>query len=340
MEKIKNSMKHYFKNKSILITGGTGSFGKTLVNFLLKHKFPLRRIIIFSRDELKQFEMQKEINENKYKNIRYFLGDVRDSNRLKLAFDDVDMIVHAAALKHVPASEFNPFEFINTNIIGAQNIIENAMSSGVKNVVALSTDKASSPINLYGATKLCSDKLFISANNIVGNRNIKFSVVRYGNVMGSRGSVLHSFLEQKKSGTFFITDKRMTRFNISLEESVSMVLWCLRNSLGGEILVPKLPSFYVIDLAKAISGRCKIKFIGIRAGEKINEEMISEHDSVNTFDLGQYYAIVSEKIFNIYLKKGFKLVKNNFSYSSDKNNFLSTQELKKIVEKFYSKTIN
>jgi UDP-N-acetylglucosamine 4,6-dehydratase len=333
-------MKNYFKNKSILITGGTGSFGKTLVNFLLKYKFPLRRIIIFSRDELKQFEMQKEINEKKYKNIRYFLGDVRDSNRLKLAFDDVDMIVHAAALKHVPASEFNPFEFINTNIIGAQNIIENAMSSGIKNVVALSTDKASSPINLYGATKLCSDKLFISANNIVGNRNIKFSVVRYGNVMGSRGSVLHSFLEQKKSGTFFITDKRMTRFNISLEESVSMVLWCLRNSFGGEILVPKLPSFYVIDLAKAISGRCKIKFIGIRAGEKINEEMISEHDSVNTFDLGQYYAIVSEKIFNMYIKKGFKLVKKNFSYSSDKNNFLSTQELKKIVEKFDLKIIN
>jgi len=326
---------NYFKNKSLLITGGTGSFGKSFVNFLLSKKIPLSRIIIFSRDELKQHEMSINFPEKKFPNIRYYLGDVRDKDRLISAFENVDIIVHAAALKQVPASEYNPMEFIKTNIIGAQNIIECSLKTGVKNVVALSTDKASSPINLYGATKLCSDKLFINSNNIKGKKNIKFSIVRYGNVMGSRGSVLHSFLDQKKNGELFITDLAMTRFHISLPDAISMVNWVIQNSMGGEIFIPKIPSFYVKDLARAVCNKCKIKVVGIRTGEKLHEEMISIYDSRNTIDLNRFYAIVPDHLIKKYRSKKFKLVDSDFFYNSQVNKyFLDINDLKKIIQKF------
>lgn len=270
--------KNFFKNKSILLTGGTGSFGTAFVDYLLRHKVPLKKIIIFSRDELKQFEMSKIYNENKYPCMRYFIGDVRDKERVKMAFRDVDIVVHAAALKQVPAAEYNPVEYIKTNIIGAQNIIEASLDTNIQKVIALSTDKASSPINLYGATKLCSDKLFVSANNIIGSKNLIFSVIRYGNVMGSRGSVLHNFIEQKSNKMFEITDVKMTRFNITIKEAINFVIERLSSMKGGEIFVPKIPSFRIIDLAKAVSEKCKIKITGIRLGEKLHEEMISTFD--------------------------------------------------------------
>ena len=327
--------KIFFKNKNLLITGGTGSFGKALVNFLLENKIPLKKIIIFSRDELKQYEMNEIYDDKKYPQLRFFIGDVRDKDRLKIAFKDVDFIIHAAALKQVPAAEYNPLEFIKTNILGAQNIIEAAIDNNVKKIIALSTDKASSPINLYGATKLCSDKLFISSNNIVGKKDIKFSVVRYGNVMGSRGSVLHKFLEQKKTGELTITDADMTRFNISLNQGVEMVLWSLINSFGGEIFVPKIPSFKVIDLAKAVCEKCVLKITGIRPGEKLHEEMISVNDSRTTVDLKKYYAILTDHLVQKYLKIKFKLVRNNFSFRSDTNDiFLNTEQLKGEIKKF------
>jgi UDP-N-acetylglucosamine 4,6-dehydratase len=323
--------KNFFKNKSLLLTGGTGSFGRAFVNYLLKNKIPLKKIIIFSRDELKQFEMNKIFNENQYSNIRYFIGDVRDKDRLKLALNNVDIVVHAAALKQVPIAEYNPFEFIKTNVLGAQNLVESCLSSSVKNVIALSTDKASSPINLYGATKLCSDKLFIAANNIKGKQDIKFSVVRYGNVMGSRGSVLETFFEQKKTKVFHITDKNMTRFNINMNEAVNFVIYSLMNLKGGEIFVPKIPSFYIIDLAKAVSEDCRIKIIGIRPGEKIHEEMISHYDSSNTVDLGQCYVILNSNNFKFY--KNYKFLPADFSYNSNtNNNFLNITQLKKIIK--------
>ncbi len=328
-------IKKFFKNKSLLITGGTGSFGKAFVNFLLSEKIPLKRIIVFSRDELKQHEMSINFSDKKFSNMRYYLGDVRDKDRLLSAFEDVDIVVHAAALKQVPASEYNPLEFIKTNINGAQNIIECSLRRGVQNVLALSTDKASSPINLYGATKLCSDKLFINSNNIRGKKNIKFSVVRYGNVMGSRGSVLHSFLSQKKMGELLITDEKMTRFNILLEDAISMVNWALINSVGGEIFIPKIPSFYVKDLAKAVCVQSKITIVGIRPGEKLHEEMVSIYDSKNTVDLGKYYAILPDCLIKDYQAKKFKLVKDGFFYNSQNNKyFLSIEDLKKIVHKF------
>jgi UDP-N-acetylglucosamine 4,6-dehydratase len=328
-------IKNFFKNKSLLITGGTGSFGKAFVNFLLSKKIPLKKIIVFSRDELKQHEMSMNFSDKKFPNIRYFLGDVRDKDRLNSAFEDVDIIVHAAALKQVPAAEYNPIEFIKTNIIGAQNIIECSLKMGVQNVVALSTDKASSPINLYGATKLCSDKLFINSNNIKGKKNIKFSVVRYGNVMGSRGSVLHNFINQKKTGQMLLTDEKMTRFNILLDDAIEMVNWVLANSIGGEIFVPKIPSFYVKDLAKAVCDKCKIKIIGKRPGEKLHEEMISIYDSKNTVDLGKFYVILPDYLIKAYQNKNFKLVKDGFFYNSQINkHFLNIKDLKKIIQKF------
>jgi UDP-N-acetylglucosamine 4,6-dehydratase (inverting) len=328
-------IKNFFKNKSLLITGGTGSFGKAFVNFLLSKKIPLKKIIVFSRDELKQHEMSINFSDKKFANIRYFLGDVRDKERLISAFEDVDIVVHAAALKQVPAAEYNPIEFIKTNIIGAQNIIECTLKTGVQNVVALSTDKASSPINLYGATKLCSDKLFINSNNIKGKKNIKFSVVRYGNVMGSRGSVLHNFINQKKTGQMLLTDEKMTRFNILLDDAIEMVNWVLTNSIGGEIFVPKIPSFYVKDLAKAVCDKCKIKIIGKRPGEKLHEEMISIYDSPNTVDLGKFYAILPDYLIKTYQNKNYKLVKDGFFYNSQVNkNFLNIKDLKKIISKF------
>jgi UDP-N-acetylglucosamine 4,6-dehydratase (inverting) len=327
--------KKFFKNKSLLITGGTGSFGKAMVNYLIKNKFPLKKIVIFSRDELKQFEMSKVYDPNKYKQLRYFIGDIRDLSRLKLALRDIDLLIHAAALKHVPIAEYNPLEFIKTNIHGAQNIIEASLESKISNIVALSTDKASSPINLYGATKLCSDKLFISANNIVGKQNIKFSIVRYGNVMGSRGSVLHTFLNQKKTGQITITHEDMTRFNITLQECVERVLKTLENSFGGEIFVPKIPSFKITDLAKAICPNCKIKIIGIRPGEKLHEEMVSSYDSHTTIKEKDGYKIVNQDFLKKYKNKKFNMVEKNFTYRSDTNdNFLSINQLKKIISEY------
>ena len=325
---------NYFKNKTILLTGGTGSFGKAFVHFFLQKKIPIKKLIVFSRDELKQFDMQQIYDQKKYPHLRFFIGDVRDKERLKVALKEVDIVVHAAALKQVPAAEYNPMEFIKTNIIGAQNIIESAIENNVKKIIALSTDKASSPINLYGATKLCSDKIFISANNIVGKKNINFSVVRYGNVMGSRGSVLHQFLEQKKGGNIFVTHPEMTRFNINLNESIEMVIWSLLNCFGGEIIVPKIPSFKVVDLAKAVCDQCKIKIIGIRPGEKIHEELISSYDSRFTIDLKKYYSIVPSDLIEKYIKLKFKLVEKNFFYRSDINSsFLNVSQLKKIIKK-------
>ena len=331
---------NFLKNKTLLITGGTGSFGKSLVSYLINSRAPLKKIIIFSRDELKQFDMSGTFNPEKYKCLRYFIGDVRDKDRLKLSFRDVDFVVHAAALKQVPSAEYNPLEYIKTNIIGAQNIIEASLENKVSNIIALSTDKASSPINLYGATKLCSDKLFISANNIRGKQLIKYSVVRYGNVMGSRGSVLHSFIEQKKKGLLLVTDKNMTRFNISLEESVVKVLWALQNNLGGEIFIPKIPSFYIMDLAKAISPASKIKFIGMRPGEKLHEEMISYYDSCTTVQLKNGYAILTQEVLKKYLKKGLRLVNKNFVYRSDLNkDFLNVDQLRLRVKNTLSKLV-
>ena len=317
-----------FKNKSILITGGTGSFGKAFLKYLIKNYKGFKKIIIFSRDELKQYEMTNYFSENRFPFIRYFIGDVRDLQRLKRAMGNVDYVIHAAALKQVPAAEYNPFEVIKTNVIGAQNIIEACLDTRVKKVIALSTDKAVAPINLYGATKLCSDKLFISANNIIGKKNLSFSIVRYGNVMGSRGSVIPKFLDQKKNGTLHITDKRMTRFSITMDESIKLVLWALKNSIGGEIFVPKIPSYKILDLAKAIAPYAKIKITGPRLGEKIHEDLITANESEYTIDLKKYYAILtflvksstnllSDKLLRTYLNfKKSKRVKKGFSYRS------------------------
>jgi UDP-N-acetylglucosamine 4,6-dehydratase len=279
-------------NKSILITGGTGSFGKAFVNTVLQRYPAIKRLVVFSRDELKQFEMAQCFPEKQYKAIRYFIGDIRDESRLRRALEGIDIVIHAAAMKQVPAAEYNPFECIKTNVLGAQNLIEACLDAGVKRVVALSTDKAAAPINLYGATKLCSDKLFVAANNIVGDRDLRFSVVRYGNVMCSRGSVIPFFLENRKSGVLPITDPAMTRFNISLQEGVDMVLWSLEHAWGGEVLVPKIPSYRITDVAQAIGPECEHPVVGIRPGEKIHEEMITSSDSLNTVDLGSYYAIL------------------------------------------------
>ena len=324
-------------NKSILVTGGTGSFGQEFVKTILQKNPSIKRLVVFSRDELKQYEMAQKFPEKKYPGLRFFLGDIRDKDRLTRAFQDIDIVIHAAALKQVPTAEYNPMEFIKTNIIGAQNIIEAAIDKNISKVVALSTDKATSPINLYGATKLCSDKLFVAANNYAGLKNFNFSVVRYGNVMGSRGSIIPFFLEKAKTGELPITDLNMTRFNITLKDSVTMVLYAIQNSLGGGILVPKIPSYKIIDIAKAIGPNCKIKLIGIRPGEKIHEELVSSSDSINTIDIGKYYIILPSKNKEI-LKKfskvnKFKHVKNNFSYSSGTNKkFLKVNELRNLIK--------
>ena len=278
--------------KVVLITGGTGSFGKQFVETILV-RYPLvRKIIIFSRDELKQYELQQKYPQQSYPQLRFFIGDVRDEKRLMQACEDVDVIIHAAAIKQVDTAEYNPTECIKTNVNGAENVINAAMHCGVSNVVALSTDKACAPINLYGATKLVSDKLFSAANNFKGSKDIKFSVVRYGNVIGSRGSVIPFFLSKKNEGVLPITHEEMTRFNISLQDGVDMVMYALGHHLGGEIFVPKIPSYRILDVAKAVAPECEVKIVGIRAGEKLHEEMITDTDSLNTIDLGKYYAIL------------------------------------------------
>ena len=324
--------------RSILITGGTGSFGKAFVATILRRYPQIRRLVVYSRDELKQYEMAQQFSDQDYPGLRYFIGDVRDEDRLRRALEGIDTVVHAAALKQVPAAEYNPFECIKTNVLGAQNMIEACLDSGVKNVVALSTDKAAAPINLYGATKLCSDKLFTAANNITGSRDLRFSVVRYGNVMGSRGSVMPFFLAQRASGVFPITDPEMTRFNISLEEGVQMVVWALENALGGEIFVPKIPSYRILDLAEAIGPECEVRVIGIRPGEKLHEEMITASDSLNTVDLGPFYAILpsaTDQLADDYLeKRGGTLVEPGFAYNSGTNpDFLTVEQLRHLISR-------
>ena len=328
-------------NSSILITGGTGSFGQAFIKQLLKEYPKIKRLVIFSRDELKQDHMRAIYPETKYKNIRYFLGDVRDYNRLLRALDDIDIIIHAAALKQVPTAEYNPIEFIKTNVLGAQNIIEAAIEKKIKKVISLSSDKACAPVNLYGATKLCSDKLFVAANTYASKYGT-FSVVRYGNVMGSRGSVIPKFIEDTKSKSLTITDDQMTRFNITLQESVDMVLFALKVSCGSEIFVPKIPSYRLLDLAKAIGPNCKINFVGIRPGEKLHEEMISSSDSVNTVDIGKYFLILpnnNSKIIDYYKKKfNVKKFKFNSSYNSKTNkDFLTVKELRKLIKQNVNK---
>ena len=328
-------------NKSILITGGTGSLGKALTAYLLKNHSDLKKIIIFSRDEQKQYNMNLEFPIDTYPQMRYFIGDIRDQDRLTRAFSGVDYVIHCAAMKHVPIAEYNPDECIKTNIGGAQNIIEASLKTKIQKVVALSTDKASSPINLYGATKLTSDKLFIAANNIKGVNPISFSVVRYGNVMGSNGSVIPYFLQKKKEGIIPITDPKMTRFNISIEDGVKLVLFALKNSIGGELYVPKIPSYNIMDLADAIAPECEKKIIGIRPGEKIHEEMISNSDSFNTIDIGKYYVVIpinSEfQIEKVLIKKfNGKKVKPNFIYDSNSNpNKETIESLREKINLFY-----
>lgn len=320
--------------KSILITGGTGSFSKKCTEIILKRYKP-RRLIIFSRDELKQFEMAQIFPETKYDCIRYFIGDVRDKERLHRAFHEVDYVIHAAALKQVPAAEYNPFEAVKTNVIGAQNVINVAIDQGVKRVIALSTDKAANPINLYGATKLCSDKLFIAGNSYVGYDDTIFSVVRYGNVVGSRGSVIPYFLKQRETGVVPVTDPRMTRFWITLEQGVNFVLDCLERMVGGELFVPKIPSMNIMDLVKAICPGCNTKIVGIRPGEKLHEVMVPKDDARNTLEFENYFIIQPDFSFfeHRFKNDGGKSVPEDFEYNSNKNTWwLTIEQLREMVK--------
>ena len=327
-----------FTDSSILITGGTGSFGRAFVKTVLDAHPRTKRLVIYSRDELKQYEMSQQFDPVRYPCLRYFIGDVRDYSRLKRALEGIDTVVHAAALKQVPAAEFNPSEFIKTNILGAQNLVDACLESDVKRVIALSTDKAAAPINLYGATKLCSDKLFTAANNIRGGRDIRFAVVRYGNVLGSRGSVVPFFLDRRQTGVLPITDPEMTRFNICLQEGVDMVLWAWQNAHGGEIFVPKIPSYRVTDLAQAIGPECEHPIVGIRPGEKLHEEMITASDSFNTVDLGPYYAILpmaaKYSVDQYCERSGCPPVAPGYAYNSGTNpHFLTVDELRHLVSR-------
>ena len=325
-------------NKSILITGGTGSLGKALVQRIITDYPKVKRLVIFSRDEQKQFQMEKDYPLIKYPFLRYFVGDVRDQNRIKVALNGIDYVIHAAAMKHVHIAEYNPMECVKTNVLGAENLINACLETNVKKVVALSTDKAAAPVNLYGATKLTSDKLFVAANNIRGRNDIEFSVVRYGNVMGSNGSVIPFFIKKKTDGVLPITNPRMTRFNISLSEGVDMILHALEHAWGGEIFVPKISSYKIADVARAIGPECKHNIIGVRPGEKIHEEMITESDSFSTYDLGRYYVILPQlPMFNLneFISHfAAQKVKENFSYDSGKNeDMLSVDEIRSLIKK-------
>ena len=329
-----------FQNKSILITGGTGSFGKEFCIFLIKKKISFRKIILFSRDEFKQsnfFDYLKSNFPKDYKKIRFVIGDVRDSNRLKYALNDVDILVHAAALKQVPVAEYNPIEFIKTNILGAQNIIEACFSNNVEKVISLSTDKAVAPKNLYGATKLCSDKIFISANNIIGKKKTKFSVVRYGNVNSSRGSVIPLFLHYNRMNKLLpVTDLKMTRFSITMNDAIELVYNAIKKSFGGEIFIPKIPSYKLSDLVKAINPKKGYKITGKRFGEKMHEELINFDESEHIYDFGGYYVHFTENLISQNIRKSInkiqKLkVKKKFSYNSKDNTYLTIKDLKKIL---------
>lgn len=331
-------------NKSILITGGTGSLGKQLTTRIYQTWPNIKRLVIYSRDEQKQYQMSQIFPKEEYDSIRYFIGDVRDKERLTRAMEEIDIVIHTAAMKHVPIAEYNPDEAVKTNIIGAQNVIDACLVSGVQIVIALSTDKAAAPINLYGATKLASDKLFIAANNIKGKKNIKFSIVRYGNVMGSNGSVIPFFLSKKKGGVLPITDKRMTRFNISLDEGVDMVFHAIEHSYGGEIFIPKIPSYKIMDVAEAICPLCETKEIGIRPGEKLHEEMITSSDSFFTYDLGTYYAILPSKpVFDLnkfISENKAKKVPSGFSYNSGDNTEWETVEsMRELIREHFDKPL-
>lgn len=319
-----------FENKSILITGGTGSLGKALTKHILSNYPEIRKLIIFSRDEQKQFQMAQEYPNSEFPQVRFFIGDVRDKERLLRAFKDVDYVIHAAAMKHVHIAEYNPEECVKTNVDGARNVIDACLQTNVERVVALSTDKACAPINLYGATKLASDKLFVAANNIKGWNPIRFSVVRYGNVMGSNGSVIPFFINKKKEGILPITDPKMTRFNISLDGGVDMVMHALKNAWGGEIFIPKIPSYKITDVAEAIGPECEHKVVGIRPGEKVHEEMITPSDSFYTYDLGEYYTILPTtpkwKIEDFIQEFGAKKVEEGFAYNSGENTEWETVE--------------
>jgi len=332
--------KSLFRNKTLLVTGGTGSFGKCCVKYCLK-KLELKKIVIFSRDELKQFEMAEELKTYQ-KKLRFFIGDIRDLARLKTAMRGVDIVIHAAALKQVTTAEYNPFEVIKTNVMGTQNVVDAIFSSSVETAIALSTDKAAAPINLYGASKLAADKLFIAANNYIPNK--KFSVVRYGNVMFSRGSVIPNFIEQRKNKIINITDKEMTRFSLTIDEGVKFVIESLSNMWGGELFIPKIPSYRILDVAKAVAPGCKIRVIGIRPGEKIHEDLVTRSDALQSVEFKNYYIILSSlknssksiirKYINRFENLKGKLCPRNFSYNSLNNKkFLSTDELKKLITK-------
>ena len=324
-------------DKVVLITGGTGSFGKKFTEIVLR-EFSPKKLIVFSRDELKQYEMNQKYSDSP---MRYFIGDVRDSDRLKLAFQGVDVVVHAAAMKQVPICEYNPFEAVKTNVFGAQNVIEAAINCGVQKVLAISTDKAVNPINLYGATKLCAEKLFVQSNSYSGENATRFSCARYGNVVGSRGSVIPVFIQQRELGRITVTDKRMTRFNITLQQGVDFVLQCLNKMWGGELFVPKIPSYRITDVAKAINPECKLEIVGIRPGEKLHEEMITKTDALNTVEFDDYYVILPTSKLSWDTKKFIqesngvsgKIVTENFCYNSGTNiNFLSVEELRSLIK--------
>ncbi len=322
-----------WRNKTVLITGGTGSFGKKFVEVMLKSYKP-KKLIVFSRDELKQFEMQRQFKKDiRHDNLRFFIGDVRDKDRLYRALEGVDVVVHAAALKQVPAAEYNPFEAVKTNILGAENIIDVAIDLGIPKVLAMSTDKAVNPINLYGATKLCAEKLFVDGNSYAGAKNVRFSVVRYGNVVGSRGSVIPFFKESRKTGVLPITDKRMTRFWITLEDGVKFVIHCIETMKGGEIFVPKVPSMKITDLARTIAPRCKLKFVGIRPGEKVHEVLLTEDEARRALEFKKFFIIEPDfEWWGTAVHKGGKKVSVNFRYSSDNNSqWLDAAGLKRMI---------